>query len=195
MDKIDEFFGQYPDFDYDRTESSPREFYRMCDLLGWEKDSQGRYPRLRNEAHEEFRRAMVENFNDIFGTNVNDQAAWESMCVTLRIEPIPDTISDMKEVRFTTGLCYRADQLQAVLNTHVNLSDLQDSARSAAKLTIFKSQRELAEYTKRTGRFFPKEEAYAGGLLRFLLREITGTYEGHAHGGKRGKKSHGRKKR
>jgi hypothetical protein len=37
---------------------------------------------------------------------------------------------------------------------------------------------ELAEYTIEEGRFFPKLEAYAGGVLRYLLREITGEYKG-----------------
>ena len=45
-------------------------------------------------------------------------------------------------------------------------------------------------YTKKTGRVFPREEAYAGGLLKYLLREISGTYHG-----KRGKKGFFRHKR
>ncbi|THH32809.1 hypothetical protein EUX98_g1420 [Antrodiella citrinella] len=37
---------------------------------------------------------------------------------------------------------------------------------------IFQSERELSEYTQMTKKFFPKEDAYEGGLLRYLLRHI-----------------------
>ena len=64
-------------------------------------------------------------------------------------------------------------------NIHVNLSDLLDGGRSGAEVQTFDSQKELAAYTISEGRFFPKEQAYAGGVLRYLLREILGTYQGH----------------
>lgn len=100
MDKIDQFFADYPDFDYDRTESSPREFYRMCDFFDWGKNSRDEYPAERLQAQDDFRRAMVENFNDHFGTDVDDQQAWEHMCVVLGIEPLPQTMQAMKAVCF-----------------------------------------------------------------------------------------------
>ncbi|KAK5099916.1 hypothetical protein LTS08_005631 [Lithohypha guttulata] len=173
MDKIDRFFAYYPDFDYNRTESSPREFYRMCDFFDWGKNSRDEYPAERLQAQEDFRRAMVENFNDHFGTDVDDLQAWEHMCVVLGIEPLPESMQAMKA---------------AVKSTHVNLADLLDNNRSGAVLRIFDTQVELAQYTRSTGRFFPKEDAYAGGLLRFLLREITGTYHGRRAGQQRSRK-------
>lgn len=66
---------------------------------------------------------------------------------------------------------------------HVNLIDLVDNQRNGASVTIFPNVKELREYTIENGKFFPKEHAYAGGVLRFLLREITGV-----HHGKKGKK-------
>lgn len=68
---------------------------------------------------------------------------------------------------------------KAMLQTHVNLCDLLDTTRQRSKVQVFASEDDLREYTLRTGRFFPREEAYAGGLLKFLLREITGTYHGN----------------
>lgn len=65
---------------------------------------------------------------------------------------------------------------------NVNLSDLLDTTRQGTRVHVFVSEEELRVYTKKTGRIFPKEEAYAGGLLKYLLREIFGTYHG-----KRGK--------
>lgn len=69
----------------------------------------------------------------------------------------------------------------------MNLSDLLDGGRSGAEVQVFDSEASLAAYTVEEGRFFPKEEAYAGGVLRFLLRKITGTYLGHRQRRGRGK--------
>ncbi|EXJ53495.1 uncharacterized protein A1O5_13271 [Cladophialophora psammophila CBS 110553] len=119
MDPIDHFFADYPSFDYNRSASSPQEFYRMCDHFHWVKDRRGDYPQERIDAHEAFRLAMVEAFNHNFGTNVDDKTSWESICYLLRIEPLPEDVAEMKKL---------------VKSTHVNLSDLLDSGRSGAKV-------------------------------------------------------------
>ena len=69
-----------------------------------------------------------------------------------------------------------------MINTHVNLSDLLDTTRQGTRVHVFAAEKDLRVYTQSTGRIFPKEEAYEGGLLKYLLREIYGTYHG-----KRGK--------
>ena len=74
----------------------------------------------------------------------------------------------------------------------VNLVDLVDTWRTGKTVKIFDSLEKLRGYTIKTGRYFPKESAYAGGVLRFLLREITGTYEGYRGGRRKGK---GRRRR
>jgi len=57
-----------------------------------------------------------------------------------------------------------------VRKVHVNLVDLVDTSGREAE--CFSSLRELRDYTTSTGKYFPKESAYAGGVLKFLLREI-----------------------
>lgn len=52
----------------------------------------------------------------------------------------------------------------------MNLVDLVDT--SGRGIELFSSLDELREYTIETGKYFPKESAYAGGVLKFLLREI-----------------------
>lgn len=54
----------------------------------------------------------------------------------------------------------------------VNLVDLVDTGNTGVCASQFSTLEELRKYTKSTGKFFPKESAYAGGMLRFLLREI-----------------------
>jgi hypothetical protein len=63
------------------------------------------------------------------------------------------------------------DYDQRVRQTHVNLVDLVDTARTGAVV-------KLQDYTIKNEKYFPKEDAYAGGLLRFLLREILHSYAG-----------------
>jgi hypothetical protein len=77
-----------------------------------------------------------------------------------------------------------------VLHTYVNLSDLLDSVRTGSAVKIFATHDDLANYTRNQRRYFPKEDAYAGGLLKYLLREIDNTYHG-----RRGKKTSRGKKR
>jgi hypothetical protein len=55
-------------------------------------------------------------------------------------------------------------------NVHVNLVDLVDTSGQVVEL--FSSLQELREYTINTGKYFPRESAYAGGVLKFLLRDI-----------------------
>jgi hypothetical protein len=62
--------------------------------------------------------------------------------------------------------------VQVVLSTHVNIVDLIDSPRTHEPIYKFASEKELSAYTIRSKKFFPRESAYAGGLLRFLLRQI-----------------------
>ncbi|KAK0341965.1 hypothetical protein LTS02_018046, partial [Friedmanniomyces endolithicus] len=69
-----------------------------------------------------------------------------------------------------------------ILDTHVNLSDMLDSKRSGGSVKPFQTRNELIDYTVQERRYFPKADAYAGGLLRYLLREIH-----NEHHGSRGK--------
>ena len=53
-----------------------------------------------------------------------------------------------------------------------------DTWKTEDPVRIFGTLVELQKYALRTGKIFKKESAYAGGVLKFLLREITGTYYG-----------------
>ena len=67
----------------------------------------------------------------------------------------------------------------------VNLVDLVDTGNTGRIVTQFSSLPELVEYTKTTGKYFPKESAYAGGVLKLLLREILTTHIHRSLGRKR----------
>ncbi len=82
-----------------------------------------------------------------------------------------------------------------MIQTHVNLCDLLDTTRQRSKVQVFASEKELRDYTLKTGRVFPRVEAYEGGLLKYLLREITGTYHGNRRTGEGRKRKDERKKK
>lgn len=85
--------------------------------------------------------------------------------------------------------------MQCVWDTHVNLVDLVDTARNGKPVRLFASLGELTAYTKRTEQFFPKDNAYQGGLLKELLREILNPYFGKRRNGSAKRKERRKKQR
>jgi len=57
------------------------------------------------------------------------------------------------------------------LGKFVNLVDLVDAGSTGKCASEFDSLEQLKEYTISIGKFFPKDSAYARGMLKFLLRE------------------------
>ncbi|KAE8148528.1 hypothetical protein BDV25DRAFT_141721 [Aspergillus avenaceus] len=158
MDEIDTFFAQYPGFAYSRDQPIHAEFYRMCDDFRWRKDEPER-----ERAWKLFRIAVVQAFNSTVGSDANDLASWQRICLCLGISPMPKGLHNAQ---------------QAVVHTHVNLVDLLQSIRAGSPVEAFSTLEDLRAYTIENRKYFPKEEAYEGGLLRFLLREIHNEYKG-----------------
>ncbi|KAH6667241.1 hypothetical protein B0J14DRAFT_603024 [Halenospora varia] len=157
-DHIDSFFAEHPNFDYDPSAPIWTEFNRMCDDFEWDS---GNYEM--RAARREFKSAMVQQFNHLYGIDEEDLNSWHNLCKVLKIEPVPEDLTECRE---------------RVRETYVNLVDLVDTPRTGAAVKIFPNLEKLQEYTIKTEKYFPKEDAYAGGLLRFLLREILHSYVG-----------------
>jgi len=91
------------------------------------------------------------------------------------------------------------------MGTHVNLVDLVDDGVA----TVFTSVEQLSNYTKSSGKYFPRENLHAGDLLKCLLRHILdpskdsgrtqnrtrGRGRGRGNGGGNGNGSRGRGRR
>jgi len=150
----------------------------MCKQFHWKRDKDTPSPE-RHAAYELLRDAMAKQFNEIYG-DADSLDAWQDLCRVLDISPIPE---DLKECRET------------VTNTHVNLVDLIE--RKSQHVTKFSSEKELSEYTREEKKFFPKENAHAGVLLKYLLRHILnpsssnrgGVSNRGGHGGRRNRRS------
>ncbi|KAG9096612.1 hypothetical protein FRC06_008489 [Ceratobasidium sp. 370] len=139
------------------------EFYRLCDRTWPHRDDPER-----EVARDGIRDALTRQFNDIYGTDERNLDAWKKLCVVLQLKDIPDELNACREL---------------VQLTYVNIVDLVDTRVTNIHVRHFGSERELSEYTTRTGKYFPKENAYAGGLLKFLLRHIISPGSGKARAG------------
>jgi hypothetical protein len=62
--------------------------------------------------------------------------------------------------------------VQIIKATHVNLVDLVETRHTGRAVDVFDTLEELRHYTMSTAKYFPKESAKAGGVLKFLLRNI-----------------------
>ncbi|KAI9067584.1 hypothetical protein FKP32DRAFT_1620026 [Trametes sanguinea] len=154
------FFANYPEFDYDVEAPFFNEFKRLQTDLHWEQ-------KQREIAREELRNAMVQQFNLMYGTNVDDLASWQLLCTALGMNPVPNTIKG----------CQRK-----VKATHVNLVDFVEAPLSGKPIRTFKSEVALSKYTRDSKKYFPRDDVNSGSLLRCLLRQIMNPY---AHRGVR----------
>ena len=55
------------------------------------------YPIEREEANTNFPIAMVRTFNQKFDEGVDVKRAWIFLCTVLGVQPMPNTITDLKE--------------------------------------------------------------------------------------------------
>ncbi|KAF8880354.1 hypothetical protein CPB84DRAFT_1687612, partial [Gymnopilus junonius] len=143
------YFAQYPSFRYNADSLATSEFRRMCSHFGWTRQDKARI-----DAQKAFRIALTQQFNARYGMDEESLLSWKLLCARLGIDPIPNSTYECREV-----FCA----------THVNLVDLADGEDT---VLTFPTVNELSAYTKREEKFFPREEAYAGGLLKYLLRNI-----------------------
>jgi len=76
--------------------------------------------------------------------------------------------------------------VQAVRSKHVNLVDLVHGSKEDVR--IFRTEKELSKYTRGTKKFFPREKAIDGGVLRALRRHILSPRDGPGISGRNNRK-------
>jgi hypothetical protein len=92
-DHIDSFFAEYSTFEYDPSAPVWTEFNRMCNVFGWDAEDYEM-----REARRNFKSAIVQQFNGLYGTNIDDLNAWQELCHILDIEPVPESLEGCREV-------------------------------------------------------------------------------------------------
>ena len=114
-----------------------------------------------------FKSAMVQQFNDLYGTDEEDLNSWQNLCHILNIELVPEGLKECHKVNICPFGIAETDDDQRVRQTHVNLVDLVDTPRTGVSVKVFPNLKKLQDYTIKSEKYFPKEDAHAGGLLRF----------------------------
>ncbi|QRV99759.1 phosphate import ATP-binding protein PstB [Ceratobasidium sp. AG-Ba] len=161
---IQKFFSQYPEYKYNPAGETMSQFQQMSQTFKWERGD-----RRMETARRQLRAAVTQDFNNIYGTDENDLTAWQSLCCVLQLPEVPDDLETCQ---------------QLVGSTFVNLVDLVDTKLTKKPVQHFKNEQELSRYTCLTRKFFPLERAYAGGLLKFLLRDIFAPGSRREHDGR-----------
>lgn len=66
----------------------------MCDEFEWDSDDF-----QMRRARRKFKSAMVQRFNDLYGTDEEDLPSWQNLCHVLMIDPAPEGLKKCHEVR------------------------------------------------------------------------------------------------
>ena len=91
---LDTFFFNYPSFDYDPKATPSDEMTRLRRCYGWRRDDpEG------SDAWDSYRKALVLEFQNWYGTNDEDLVVWRSLCRALRVYPLPQTCAGCRQVR------------------------------------------------------------------------------------------------
>ncbi|KAG6093807.1 hypothetical protein E4U31_006614 [Claviceps sp. LM219 group G6] len=149
---IDLFFSKYQQFNYDPHSEVWREYNRMLNFFHWKKGN-----KKEKNARNLFKRALVDEFGAIYGEKDDRLDDLQLLCRKLEVDPLPQTITDCKE---------------AIQAHYVNIVDFVDCERTGKPIPKFAGLKQLQRHTINEGKIFPKEEAKASLLLRFLLKSI-----------------------
>jgi hypothetical protein len=79
----------------------------MCDEFEWDSDDYDM-----REARRTFKSAMVQQFNDLYGTDEEDLTSWQKLCHVLNIKPVPEELKKCREVR----VCFTLLDMIILLN-------------------------------------------------------------------------------
>ncbi|KAG6030201.1 hypothetical protein E4U19_000556 [Claviceps sp. Clav32 group G5] len=149
---MDLFFSRYSEFDYNPRSQVWSEYNRLCEYFRWDKGSP-----TEKTVRKLFRQALVDEFGAIYGEDDKKLDVLQRLCKRLEVNPLPQSIADCKEV------------IQA---HYVNIVDFVDCERTGKPIPKFAGLEQLRDYTIEEGKIFPKWEAKANLLLRFLLQRI-----------------------
>ncbi|KAJ3524417.1 hypothetical protein NMY22_g11006 [Coprinellus aureogranulatus] len=95
---VEDFFNSYQSFTYNRSaDSSAAEWKRLCREMGWKRDRHNHDNPERNRAWEGYQDALAQLFNQTYGTDAESLEAWQELCRTLRVYPVPDVLEQARE--------------------------------------------------------------------------------------------------
>ncbi|KAJ7691329.1 hypothetical protein B0H17DRAFT_935150 [Mycena rosella] len=145
------YWNSYPNFAHNPTTPLRQEFKRLAAHEGWEVGG-SRYKK-------EWERCGRDEFSHQFGSEDSQLSGWQAMCVLVRVEDVPDSITQCRKV-------LRND-------FWVNIYDLLDAKRTGRPVKKHPSAVALSKYTRNTKKIFPKRSAKANRFLKVLLVTLS----------------------
>lgn len=135
---------------YRPTQSVAYHLTKLLDARPWTEEQ-------KDEIKTHYKNVLTDQFNLIYGTDNDSLKSWQGLCTILDVRPMPEDVRTCRS---------------RVKSLHINLVDLIDAHRTKKTIQKFPTEVELSKYTLGSGKFFPLMEARAGGLLKYLLRQI-----------------------
>ncbi|KAJ7473996.1 hypothetical protein FB451DRAFT_1035144 [Mycena latifolia] len=145
------YWTSHPDFLHNATAPLQQEFKLLAAHEGW-KAGGSRYKR-------EWARCAREEFSHYFGRDDGLLSGWQAMCAMVRVNEVPDSITQCRKV-------LRND-------VWVNICDLVDAERTGEPVIKHPSAVALRKYTRQTKKIFPKHAAKENRFLKVLLIELN----------------------
>lgn len=99
QEKIEAYFARFPAFDYSDSQEIMSQFMTLSQSQNWKKEE-------RLEERASLQRAVVRQFNEIYGEDEASLEGWQELCRTMRIDPIPESVDECREV--TSGRLQQA---------------------------------------------------------------------------------------
>jgi hypothetical protein len=90
--EVAQFFAQFHDFDFNPQSGISKEFRRLAKQRKWGD-------KRRRQERSKFQDAIAEEFNGVYGTDVDDLPSWHRLCREIRLTPLPQSITDCRKVR------------------------------------------------------------------------------------------------
>ncbi|KAH8676519.1 hypothetical protein BGZ60DRAFT_371764 [Tricladium varicosporioides] len=108
----------------------------------------------RRRRHKNF--DVVEEWDRYFGSEDNLEN-WQRLCRDVGID---DELPSIRQCK------------KALETVWVNIHDLLRAIRTDTPVRIFETKDDLIEYTRKKGKYFPREKAKEGGPVKALLKHI-----------------------
>jgi hypothetical protein len=93
LERIEKFFSEYSEYQYQPGNSSVAEFNRLCKEYYWKEDDEEK-----KFARRKFNLAMKQEFDALYGSDEHDINNWHKLCHILRIDPVPNTLKECRLV-------------------------------------------------------------------------------------------------
>ncbi|KAF9043195.1 hypothetical protein BJ165DRAFT_229899 [Panaeolus papilionaceus] len=133
------FFAQYEDqgFYYCSSSSASDEFGRLCKHLRFpSKPAKRKNLEAYKEVRQAYDDALTMQFNEVYGTDMEDYSAWYDLCSRIGIYPIPDTVRECRKVSQCLGIWHAICTfiiLQLHIYFHIFLCVAHRFRRSSSK--------------------------------------------------------------